>query len=103
MADPKIRLPAFVMLWLTAVGACFVAADQLPEASEILGGAAFAMGGPLMSYLAIALPRGGLRTANADRPPFLQIPEPGRHARQLLFVAGICLGIAGLAKLVGLA
>ena len=102
MAKPALRLPPLVSLWLTSVGACFFAVDWLPQYRQILLGLGFLTGGPLMSYLAIALPRGGLRLANADRPLFLQIPEPGRHARSLLFAAGICLTIAGIAELAGL-
>ena len=71
MAESKIRMLAFAKPWLVAAGACCVAADQLPEYRQTLVGAAFVIGGSLMSYLAIALPRGGLRAANADRPTFL--------------------------------
>lgn len=96
-----MRFPKYAMPWLLVAGACFSAAHALPEYRQALAGAGFLASGPLMAYLAVALPPGTLAAANAQRPAFLRIPDPGKRARPLFFVAGICVTLLGIAMLAG--
>lgn len=89
------------MPWLIAVGVCFYGARWLPDYKHVLEGLGFLGGGPLIAYLAIALPPGTLATANVSRPPFRRIPHLGKYGRQLFFALGICLALLGVAMLAG--
>jgi len=97
----RIRLPKYAMPWLVMVGACLSAAHWFPEYRTILAGTAFLAGGPLMAYLAVALPPGIVGAANVGRPAFRRIPDPGKSARPLFFAAGVCVTLLGIAWLAG--
>jgi hypothetical protein len=98
----RVRLPKLVIYGLTVAAACIVASRHLPEYQRILQGIGTLVFGALMSYLAVTLPSGVVAAANEGRPPFRMIPEPGKLARRLFFVLGICLALFGASRLAGL-
>jgi len=101
-SSARIRLPKLVIYGLALAAACIVASRRVPEYQSILEGIGTLVGGALMSYLAGTLPSGIVEAANEGTPPFRTIPEPGKLARGLFFVLGICVALFGASRLLGL-
>jgi len=103
MATPNIPLPKFANYWFAVVGASFAAAKWSPWYQHVFEGIGYIAGGLLMSYLAMFLPSGSLEAANKKQSPFHKIPELGKHVRQLALALGLCIGVLGIAMLLGIA
>jgi hypothetical protein len=102
MPTAIIRLPRLVNFWMTATGALFVAGRLVPEYRYIFDGLGSVSAGPLICYLSVTISGSEFKAVNELRPPFLRIPEAGRHVRMLTFAFGICVCLLGVAVLLGL-
>ena len=102
MLNPKLRLPRFVVPWLLVIGLLFYLGKYvIPTYQHILDALGFLGFGPLLSFLAITVRSDVVQVLNSGQPPFFQIPKPGKVARPLMFVLGICLFTLGVVKALG--